>query len=90
MLVLQAEPHQSCEEALVVVTNLLPPSVAWGYTTINFIRSESMAIFKGWLDDSRRGQIWTVGGYLGADHRGSILIRFGRWHSPTTRCRIFT
>ena len=30
---------------------------------------ETMAIFKGWLDDSRRGQIWTVGGYLGADHR---------------------
>jgi hypothetical protein len=40
MLVLQAEPHQSCEEALVVVTNLLPPLVAWGHTTINFIRSE--------------------------------------------------
>jgi hypothetical protein len=30
MLVLQAEPHQSCEEALVVVTNLLPPLIRGG------------------------------------------------------------
>jgi hypothetical protein len=27
------------------------------------------ALIKGWLDDSRRGQIWAVGGYIGGDHR---------------------
>jgi hypothetical protein len=28
-----------------------------------------MAVFKGWLDDSQRDQIWAVGGYVGAEHR---------------------
>jgi hypothetical protein len=27
------------------------------------------ALIKGWLDDSRRGPIWAVGGYVGGDHR---------------------
>ncbi len=27
------------------------------------------ALIYGWLDDSRRGPIWTIGGYIGADHR---------------------
>jgi len=28
-----------------------------------------MAVFKGWMDDSQRGSIWAVGGYVGAEHR---------------------
>ncbi len=27
------------------------------------------ALIRGWLDDSRRGPIWSVGGYIGGDHR---------------------
>lgn len=27
-----------------------------------------MAAIKGWMDDSRRGPIWCVGGYLGGEH----------------------
>lgn len=27
------------------------------------------ALIKGWFDDSRRGLLWAVGGYIGGDHR---------------------
>jgi hypothetical protein len=27
------------------------------------------ALIKGWMDDSRRGPIWAVGGYIGGDYR---------------------
>jgi hypothetical protein len=34
-----------------------------------------MAIIKGWFDDSRRDQIWAVGGYAGADRRWEYFDR---------------
>jgi hypothetical protein len=31
------------------------------------------ALIKGWLDDSRRGTIWAVGGYIGGEHRWELF-----------------
>jgi len=27
------------------------------------------ALTKGWMDDTRRGPVWAVGGYVGGEHR---------------------
>lgn len=32
-----------------------------------------MAIFNGWIDDSLRGNVWAVGGYVGAEHRWEMF-----------------
>jgi hypothetical protein len=33
------------------------------------------ALIKGWFDDSRRGTVWSVGGYIGGDHRWEAFDR---------------